>query len=118
VFTCNKVAQATRYEFRYRLGTGAFQTLASSATGSNTSAPLLVNASGTYTIQCRPCNAQGCDNFDTAPAATNTGVVTGQTCAGIANLKCPNGLVCVKPQGQANVPDSSGTCELPTGNGK
>ena len=64
VFTCTPASQATRYEFQWKLGSGAYQSLAPSASGSNVSSPLLVNSSGTYTVQCRPCNASGCANFD------------------------------------------------------
>lgn len=64
VFTCTPASQATRYEFQWKLGSGAYQSLAPSATGSNVSTPLLVNSSGIHTIQCRPCNANGCANWD------------------------------------------------------
>lgn len=64
VFTCTPASQATRYEFQWKLGSGAYQSLAPNATGSNVSVPLLVNSSGTHTIQCRPCNANGCANWD------------------------------------------------------
>jgi len=63
-FTCLPAATATRYEFRYRIGTGAYSTLAPTSTSSNVSTPLTVNASGNYLIQCRPCNANGCANWD------------------------------------------------------
>ncbi len=63
-FTCSPAAEATRYEFRSKIGTGAYATLAPSAANSNVSSPLTVNASGVYTIQCRPCNANGCANWE------------------------------------------------------
>ena len=35
---------------------------------------------------------------------------TGQTCGGIAALKCPEGQACQFPEGQCNTPDLAGTC--------
>ncbi|MBI5151443.1 MAG: hypothetical protein HZA34_02615 [Candidatus Pacebacteria bacterium] len=64
VFTCSPAAEATRYEFRYKIGSGAYSAITPASTNSNVSTPLTVNASGVYTVQCRPCNANGCANWD------------------------------------------------------
>lgn len=64
VFTCTQAQETTRYEFRYKIGAGSYQSLSPSAAGSNTSLPLTVNTSGEYTVQCRPCNTNGCTNWE------------------------------------------------------
>jgi hypothetical protein len=40
--------------------------------------------------------------------ATSAGI--GETCDGIAAIKCDNGLWCEHPEGQCKVADASGTC--------
>ena len=63
-FTCLQTAEATSYEFRYRIGDSAYQTLPTSSTTNNVSDPLAVNTSGEHVVQCRPCNTNGCANWD------------------------------------------------------
>jgi hypothetical protein len=61
-FTCQPVANAARYEFRYGYSTQKFGTtgmvvnsIASQTTTSNVSQPLTVSKIGRYVVQCRPC---------------------------------------------------------------
>ena len=38
---------------------------------------------------------------------------TGKTCAGFANIQCPDGQVCVFPAYMCKIPDMAGTCTVP-----
>lgn len=104
-FTCGTVATATRYEFQYKVGDfiGVINTTTPT---SNVTQPLPISRRGTYQVQCRPCNANGCTPW--------TDAWTGQMCGGIAAIRCPNGLVCDLGS-RVSQPDATGTCQVNTG---
>lgn len=64
-FTCGTVSGATKYEFKYKVGTtvGDVQPL---NTGSNLTQPFAITHAGSYKVQCRPCTGTEC-----APWAEN-----------------------------------------------
>lgn len=110
VFTCAIAAETTRYEFQWKLGAGAYQVLQPSTAGSNVSAPIAVNASGTYTIQCRPCNAQGCSAWDGIIDTSTQGTL----CGGLAGVACESGYACIfaNGTGRPTFADEAGTCQV------
>ncbi|HCR11683.1 MAG TPA: hypothetical protein DIU23_04545 [Candidatus Pacebacteria bacterium] len=64
-FTCTQSTDATRYEFRYRVGSGAFTALDPLNATARTSKSLTVQ-DGTYDVQCRPCTNNTCASWSTA----------------------------------------------------
>ena len=64
-FTCTQSTDATRYEFRYKIGTAAWLTLDPLNATARTSKPLTVQ-DGAYGVQCRPCNGGVCASWSTA----------------------------------------------------
>ena len=49
------------------------------------------------------------------PAAPSSAAKVGETCDGIAAIKCDPKLWCEHPAGECNVPDGAGTCVEETG---
>ena len=49
------------------------------------------------------------------PAAPSSAAKVGETCDGIAAIKCDPKLWCEHPDGECNVPDGAGTCVEETG---
>lgn len=56
--TCQSTgSHIDHYEFRYQIDGGAYQSIAASAAGANTSTPLSITKLGTYVAQCRVCRS-------------------------------------------------------------
>jgi hypothetical protein len=64
IFVCGVVNGATRYEFRYKMGTGAINSLSSATGQANISMPLKITEPLEYKVQCRACNVTGCGDFE------------------------------------------------------
>jgi len=64
-FTCTQSTDATRYEFRYKVGAVAWQALDPLNATARTSKPLTVQ-DGAYSVQCRPCANNMCASWSTA----------------------------------------------------
>ncbi|MBP9700055.1 hypothetical protein KBD71_02115 [Candidatus Woesebacteria bacterium] len=62
-FTCGTATNATRYEFRWKVGSTVTE-LNPISSGSNISVPLTITTAGVYKAQCRPCVGNSCTEWE------------------------------------------------------
>jgi len=68
-FTCaaagTGVSQVNRYDFQYRIDSGAWQQIGVSTANINQSLSLVITEPGSYRVQCRACSTDKCTPWDT-----------------------------------------------------
>ncbi len=64
-FTCTATGPVTRYEFRYQIDGGQFQSIDASSDQPTQSFSIPISQPGDYQAQCRACNDSTCSDWDT-----------------------------------------------------